>query len=300
MEYLRNKWHGLAVLFRDHELRVLSPLSVIFLVLLVSVKYFTDRTYVFIIAAGSFLLFAYLFQFLILYDAYFLTIGWLRRGIAGEKRHHSLWFLRIITGVLIFIEITFFAILFLPSLGMLFMASLLVWAGIESVLFAKFAWDISEKLRSKGLRAVIYLGISLVYAIYLTLMISTAGSSLTSEINDTLFDWILSLALFFFALANMGQAFAPGLDRESRPLGKRVGWGEVKLRNVVLCVLFLAIGFEFFMRGLPALLPSGATVGDITRGYYLLRAVYFWPCMVGGLIRGLVRKKKQTSGTINN
>ncbi len=131
MEFIKNKWHGLGVLFRDRELRVLSPLSVIFLALLVSVKYFPDPTYVLIIAWTSFVLFAYLFQFLLLFDAYFLTIGWLRRGIEGAQRHHSLWFLRIITVILIVVEMTIFAILFLPSIGVLFMVSLLVWAGLE-------------------------------------------------------------------------------------------------------------------------------------------------------------------------
>lgn len=300
MEFLRSKWHGLGVLFRDHELRVLSPLSVGFLTFLVSVKYFQYQPYVVIIAWASLVLFSYLFQFLILYDVYFVTIGWLRRSISGDKRHHSLWFLRIITGVLIAIEIMVFGIFFLPSIGILFLASLLVWGGIESVIFAKFAWDFSEKLQRKGFRVVIYIGISLSYAIYLTFMlVDVAPPSITSGINDTPFDWILSLIMFFLAIANMGQVFAPGLDKTLRPLGKRVGWDEVKLRNVVLCILFLAIGFEFFTRGLPALLP-GATGEVTTRGYYLLRTIYFWPCLVGGLIRGLLKTKKQKDITPKN
>jgi len=91
MGYFQNKWHDLAVLFRDRELRILSPLSFILLILLISVKYISDQTYIFAITVGSFWLLAYLFQFLLLYDIYFLTVRKLKKGIGWTFCPYSIW-----------------------------------------------------------------------------------------------------------------------------------------------------------------------------------------------------------------
>ena len=282
------------MLFRDPELRIISPLSLIILVLLVSVKYIVDPGYIFIIAVISVILFSYLFNFLLVYIAFFLLHPGLRKRGDDKRRHRILWVVRLITMSVILIELYFFNVPFLNLILLLFFGSLYIWAGIESILFTKFAWDISKKIRSVGIRVVVYLLISIAYGLYLTFMLLKPLPSTSEWIDDTLLDWMLSLLLFSFALAKIGKAFSPASAGKSSTSIHKHPLDEFKLRTAVLSVFILAIGFEVVTRGLPTFFPNMPVWTFIaTNGYYFLRIVYFWPCFIVGFIWGIIRATRK-------
>src|SRR4030042_444345 len=214
MEMSREKPNGLVMLFRDPGLRFISLLSLIVLVLLVSVEFLNDPGYIFLIGMITGFLFSYLFDFLVLYIVFFIIHPGIRKRGDDKRRNRVLWIVRLISIGLVLVQFFLFNVVFLSFILVLFVGSLIIWAGIESILFPRFAWRISEKIRFVGVRVVLYLIISIAYGFYLIYMLLKSPSSTPGWIDDTILDWIISLLLFIFALAKIGGALSPSSPKE--------------------------------------------------------------------------------------
>src|SRR5271157_3401685 len=289
-EYFAGKWKAFKILFQDPELRVLSIVSLIILILLISIKYLMNVLYISAIAIVALVIFSYILYFLIVFDFFALVSKKIRVREEREKHPKAFWGVRIIAIILVILY--YLNVLGGIALFTLFIGSFFLWSLIMCFQITKLLVELSLKSHHRILRSLFYILISLGYVAYLALMFVFASDiSSINIINDTVLDWILSLAIFYFSLAGLGQFFLRKVEIAGGNL-KNLSWrDDLKMRNAVLSILFLAIGYEIFMRGLPAVV-QGITFVTTTKLYYEIQLFIFIPLMVVGIVVVLVKRTK--------
>jgi zinc transporter ZupT len=204
-----------------------------------------------------------------------------------------LWIVRVVAIVVdLILVIGGGGVIFLIFLAL---ASFVAWACIQSIQIVKFLVDLSLKSTRRFLRSLFYLLVAVGYGIYLGLMsYYSSNSPASTGIDQTVLDWLLSIAIFFFSLAGMGQYFfkdVRNLGEDLRGLPWQKDW---KLRNAVLSILFLSVGYQLFLRGLPVILPL-VTFGGTAQAYYLVQMLFFVPLAIIGIVFTFAKHSKKSS-----
>lgn len=306
----QRKWRGFKYVFKDKELRIITIVAFACVLSLQAIRWlvawipYAD----FLVYWGFACLatFSYLFLFWVFFN---LTV--LFGAFRGKRRdrvqnHKVMWGIRVATVASMLLIYVVFPDFWKPSMYVLLYACFVVWGTIESVFFALLAYEASRNLRHAAIRALVFVLVAAVYGVYAYFMWQSAraGTPTTPSellpiegVDENLFDLIVMLVLFYFGFASMGERFLP---KNAKKGGSEVPEferlrpsAEIKLRNAVLVVFFLAIGDLIFLRGFRFYFTSTAEfpfVGD--EGYYLVKFVTLLAAALVFLVVVLVKGPK--------
>lgn len=296
----KEKKEGLKYLFSDKEIRGIAIVTFVFAILLVSVEYLVNIVsldYVYIVAIGSYLLFQYLFLFFFIFNV------WRMFGAFSDKRKQrndkkSLWVIRLLAAALTALLDYFLLFVVLIPFALLMMVSFLAWCAMEAFFMCKLAAELASFTRRRFFRFLVYIfietlfGVYLIYSLWSAIASSSTGSpgSITNSLGTSWFDWILTLVLFIFSLASMGERFHPLGGQEPLDFSKLSGRQGAKIRSTVVFILFALIGFELIVRGfnfISLLLPY-SEFGTIT--YYGVKLFFFIPLSIGFMFAVIVKR----------
>jgi hypothetical protein len=302
----KEKKEGLKYLFSDKEIRGIAIVAFVLAILLVSVDYLVNivpLAYVYIIAIASYLVFQYLFLFFLFFNV------WRMFGAFSDNRKQrndkaSLWAIRLLAGGLVAMLDFFLLFIVLIPFALLMMISFLTWCALEAFFMCKLAAELASFTQRRGFRFLVYLFIALLFAAYLIISLWIAVGSLpkgspgsiTASIGTSWFDWILTLVLFVFSFASMGERFLAAERMEKLDFGKLSGKQGARIRSNVVFLLFALIGFELIVRGfnfISALLPF-SEFGSIT--YYGVKLFFFIPFSIGFLFAVTMKRISKIPG----
>jgi chromate transport protein ChrA len=91
----------------------------------------------------------------------------------------------------------------------------------------------------------------------------------------------------------MGQYFFRDVEDVGGDLGKLTWQQDWKLRNAVLSILLLAVGYQLFMRGLPTIIKL-TTFAATNQAYYLIQMIFFIPLAIVGLFFAFAKRAKKS------
>ncbi len=302
----KEKKEGLKYLFSDKEIRGIAILAFVVALLLVSVEYLVSIfpvNYVYFVAIGSYLMFQYLFLFFFFFNV------WRIFGAFSDKRKHrhdkaNLWAIRLLAGSLVALLDYFALFVALIPFALLMMFSFLSWCAMEAFFMCKLAAELASFTRRRFFRFLVYIFIAALLAAYLIYSLWSAVSathtgspgSITNSLGTSWFDWILTLVLFVFSLASMGERFHPLGGQESLDFSKLSGKQGARIRSTVAFLFFTLIGFELIVRGfnfISNLLPY-SEFGTIT--YYGVKLLFFIPISIGFMFAVIVKRIKKIPG----
>lgn len=301
----KEKIAGFKYLFSDKEIRGSSIITFLLAIFLVSVQYlygYVTNNYIYIIAICAYLEFQYLFLALILFNI------WRLFGAFRDKRNkrhdkRNLWVIRLLAvSILVFTDI-FFPLIGLALNVYLLIFSFIAWCAIEAFFLCKFAAELASFSRHAGIRFLVYIilvGVFLVYLIYsfyhaFTTINVITPSTIVFGFENSTFDLVLTLIIFLFSLASMGQRFMPSTGSQKLDFQQLSGKQSAKIRSTVLFILFILLGFEVVVRGFNfiAVLVTINQIGSAI--YYGVKLLFFIPFSIGFLIAVVVKRIKKKS-----
>jgi hypothetical protein len=296
----KEKLAGFKYLFSDHELRGSSIITFLLAIFLVSAQYlygYVPNNYIYLIGICAYVDFQYLFLAFILFNI------WRMFGAFRDKRNkkldkRNLWVIRLLAiGILVITDVYF--VLFSLAINVyLLLFSFIAWSAIEAFFLCKLAAGLASFSRHAGIRLLVYIllaGIFLVYLIYsfyhaLNTVTTVSPSTLVFGFENSAFDLCLTLVMFLFSLASMGERFLPENKSDKLDFHQISGKQGAKIRSTVIFLLFILIGFEFVVRGFNfvAIQASFTELGSVF--YYGLKLVFFVPFSIGFLIAVIVKR----------
>ncbi len=302
----KEKKEGLKYLFSDKEIRWVAIATFALAMLLVSVDYLVGIVpveYIYAVAIVSSVQFQYLFLFFFLFNV------WRLFGAFSDKRKHrhdkaNLWVIRLLAGGLVALLDAFLLFVVLIPFALLLMVSFLVWCAMEAFFMCKLAAELASFTRRRFFRFLVYFFIATLFAAYLIYSlwsaVSASSTGSTGSIFDSLglswFDWILTLVLFVFSLASMGERFLAAERMDKLDFNKLSGKQGARIRSTVAFLLFVLLGFELIVRGfnfISTLLPY-SEFGTIT--YYGVKLFFFIPFSIGFLFAVIVKRISKVPG----
>ncbi|MHA1793675.1 MAG: hypothetical protein ACTSVI_13600 [Promethearchaeota archaeon] len=300
----KEKLNGLKFLFSDPTLRGTSIISILLAILLVSGQYLSIiffPNYVITIGIISYLFFQYIFWFLIIFN--FFNFFTLLFNTKKMSRTFS-WIARFLTIIVIMLgNLLFF--LWFSFHSFLVLLAFFIWTGIESFYFCKFAFDLSNFTKHKFVRIIVYVFLVVIFTIYLVFSLIHALHTSSpspdphelSSFNTTVIDWLVTLFLMIYSVASMGEHFIPADVPKNFHFKRLSPRKKVRVKNLLLMIFFMLLGFELFLRGLPIITNNMIFSEDLGMSfYYQVKLFFFVPFAIGFMIAVFIlragKKKK--------
>jgi hypothetical protein len=298
---LKEKARGFKFLFSDRTIMGTSIITFCLALTLELIPFLDDvlgNGPIFIIGIITLIIFEYTIWFIIIFDV-FLLFGNFRDNRRKKRKKGAMWAVRMLTIVVLIIgNVLFFASWTFIHFWLI-IGSFLVWSAIASFYFCKLAYELSDFTRHKVLRLFIYLILVVGYLVYLVISLRLAqnsssppspGDEFILGIDKSLFDLILNLVLFFFTIASQGERFMPAGAYEKLDFDHLSWKQEAKIKNSLMFLFMILIGFEIYLQGLNFLFSNQFSLlfGSIT--FYLARMIFFVPIAIGFFIAVLVNK----------
>ena len=283
--FIVEKVDGFRYLFADREVRVVSIISFAMLVTLVSTQYLVnivpDWTIVFI-GYAALALFTYLLSFFVAFNV-MLAAGKFR----DNWRHaENMKFLRGMRAFAVSFTLVASTLLISPWLAIAFILvafSFIAWIAISTLFFCKFIADIARSTRFMVLRAIMFVFLVIVYVAYLliSLVIKVGTNPPTNGgipmVSENLFNMSLDVFLLLYGYATMGQRFMPKDGTKHLDFDHLTWRQEVRLRESVLFVLLVAIGYELMVRALAFVFARADAIAATDFLVTLLRLAFLLP-----------------------
>ncbi|MHA1734291.1 MAG: hypothetical protein ACTSU5_20320 [Promethearchaeota archaeon] len=285
------KWQGFKyIVFGDRGSRLVTVLALVDIVMLQLIRFvheYLDPRVIYWLGVSSLSLFSYFLFFFVFFNLAVLFGAFRKTRSRQKNRNAMVWLFFTTVLALLFTYYVLYARLQVfnwrvPLFFVMFFC-FVAWGTIESVFYVQMSYEVSDFTTHRLVRLLVYILLCAAYGLYAYFMWDSArqGAPKTpSELfqvqeNANLFDVVMMVVLFYFGFSSMGERFLPKTGYERIRFDRLTWKEEVKLRDSVLVVFFLAIGDLIFLRGFSFFFKESESgyplVGD--EGYYLVKLV---------------------------
>lgn len=282
---LKEKVQGFKYLFSDAELRSSSILSFSCVLVIVLGRFLynvlPNAVMLVVIGIVALLLFSYYFFFLVFFNFAVVVLRKFRNNRKKTQNKKTLMAIRLLAVAVLLLGNILFRPVWSRLNGTLMFFSFLAWAFIETYFIVKLAYEFSDFTTHRFVRLLLYSLICVGYGLYLFLSFQNAAVPGDDPIDvpflsgksERVFDVGLTLVMFFYSFATMGQRFLPKEGFEKLDF-EHLSWKqEVKLRNTAGFVFFIVIGFQIFVGGFNFLFNQNLALAN-DFGYYLVKFIF--------------------------
>ncbi len=262
MSAVKEKVSGLKLIFSDSSTKFLSISTFVFLLLLISAKYIQNNTYALVVGSVGMIFFGFLFTSWIVFGVRRMSPLPNKKGEnSSRKGLRTTYVIAVVFTFLGFVGLSIFYLLFL---FVIINIACYAWAFIENVYLAKSIYGISSRVAKsrRGLKMALHFVIAGVYTVYLVYKVISSfnatpspSGTLPFAIDQNVLDWALSLLMFLYAFAGMGEKFLQPLSQTPSDAETPAHPGR-KEAFLIISILFLTLGFHLFVDGLPAMIAS--------------------------------------------